>query len=214
MYCTDTDLLRWEPTLFAEAAFASQTLLSADCTLLGTTLTLSGGASFEASRVRAGHVATITSSAAIGCYPIISIDAATAGTISILHEGLNASPPLTAPVTGEAIATHVVVRTFSPQRQIVSELLTWMSGIRPGTAARVMNADVLRRPCALGTLHMIYNAMAAAATGDSADLIVRAELYERLYRRSLRSVVVELDLDGDGRADSQRALRLVQFARV
>lgn len=214
MYCTDTDLLRWEPTLFAEAAFASQTLLSADCTLGGTTLTLAGGASFEASRVRAGHVATISGTAANGGFPIISIESATSATVSVLHDGLDALPPLTAPIVDAAAALRVTVRTFSPQRQIVSELLSWMSGIRPGTAARVMNASVLRRPCALGTLHMIYNAMAAAAMQDSADLIVRAELYERLYRKSLRGVVVELDLDGDGRVDAQRALRLVQFARV
>lgn len=214
MFCSDTDLLRWEPTIFAEAAFASQTLLTADCTLAGTTLTLSGAASFETSRVRVGQVAAISGTAVNGCYPILSIDSATTATVSILHDGLDAPEPEIAPV-GTSVGLHVAVRTFSPQRQIVSELLAWMSGIRPETSARVMNAQVLRRPCALGTLQMIYNAMAAAApANESADLVVRAELYERLYRKSLRGVVVELDLDGDGRIDSQRSLQLVQFARV
>lgn len=213
MYCSDTDLLRWEPTIFSEAAFASQTLLSSDCSLAGTTLTLTGPASFAASHVSAGHVVTI-SGTLDGGYPIVSIDSPTTATVSILHDGLDAALPLTAPINLAPAALHVAVRSFSPQRQIVSELLTWMCGIRPGSSARVLNADVLRRPCALGTLHMIYNAMAAAAIPDSADLVVRAELYERLYRKSLRGIVVELDLDGDGRIDAQRQLRLVQFARV
>ena len=211
MYCTDTDLLRWEPMIAAEAAFASQTLLTSAAGLSGTTLTIGAG-SLTASRVRAGHVAVL-SGPINGCFPIIRVDSASALTLSVMHEGL---PDELAPVGDASSDLTVSIRTFGPQRQIVSELLTWMAGIAPGsTSASVTNADVLRKPCVLGTLHMIYNGMAAAAdTDESADLLVRAELYERLYRRSLRSISVEIDTNGDGVADTRRPLRLVQFARI
>ena len=214
MFCTDTDLLRWEPALFAEAQFASQLLLSASCSIAGTTLTLGGTASFTASRVRAGHVASITGTAITGCYPIVAIGNATTATLSIVHEGLDATPIETAPIIDTAASLHIAVRTFAPQRLIVSELLSRMCGLAPYSSANVINADVLRKPCVLGTLQMIYNAMAAAATSDNADLFIRAELYERLYRKSLRGLVAEIDTNGDGVADAQRHLRLVQFIRV
>ena len=210
MYCTDTDLLRWEPMIAAEAAFASQTLLTSSAALAGTAVTISVG-SLTDSRVRAGHVAVLTD-AVSGCFPILSVNSSTTLTISVLHEGL---PDELAPVGTAGSGLNIAVRTFGPQRQIVSEVLTWMAGIEPGSTATITNPDVLRKPAVLGTLQMIYNGMAAAASkDDSADLIVRAELYERLYRKSLRGVTVEVDTNGDGVADARRPLRMVQFARI
>ena len=54
----------------------------------------------------------------------------------------------------------------------------------------------------------------AAATTDSAEYTVRAELYETLYARAMRSTRVELDLNGDGHADTARRLGLLEFQRV
>jgi hypothetical protein len=45
-------------------------------------------------------------------------------------------------------------------------------------------------------------------------LIARVEMYERLYRRALRSATVELDTDGDERADVARPLNVLRLARV
>ena len=60
---------------------------------------------------------------------------------------------------------------------------------------------------------MIYNALAAAAS-DPASFITRADLYEKLYRRAIRSAHVELDLDGDGQAEVIRPLNVLQLARA
>ena len=59
---------------------------------------------------------------------------------------------------------------------------------------------------------MIYSAL-AAATGAPDEYAVRAELYQQLYRRALRSTNVEIDLNNDGVADERRQLNVLQLAR-
>lgn len=211
MFCSDIDLLRWEPHIVAEAAFATLTLLTAPASLAGTTLTLSAG-SFDAARVRAGFVACL-SGTVNGSFPILSIDSESTCTLSVMYDGLEATSA--EPVSpGDAAELNVVVRSFFPQRKIISDLLSAMAGIEPDGSATILNAGAFRRPCALGTLHLIYSAMSTAAFDDRSDLIVRAELYERLYRKSLRGLTAEIDTDGDGVANTRRMLRMVQFARV
>lgn len=211
MYCTDTDLLRWEPHIAAEAAFSSQTLLSSTGSLSGTTLTIAAG-SFAVAHVSAGFIACV-SGAIDGCFPIVSIDSETTCTLSVMYDGLDQSPPLpVSPGAGEDLA--VAVRSFYPQRKIVSDLLTRMAGIEPDGTASVLNVEDFRKPAVLGTLHMIYSAMSTAAFENRSDLIIRAELYERLYRKSLRGVIAEIDTDGDGVENCRRHLRVVHFARV
>lgn len=211
MFCTDTDLLRWEPTIAADAAFSSQTLLSTTGTISGTTLTLDSG-SFTAAHVLASFVACVTG-AVNGCFPIVSIDSSTTCTLSAMYDGVDATPPL--PVSpGAASDLAVVVRSFYPQRRIITDLLMRMAGIEHGSTAQIVNTGDFRIPCALGTLHLIYNAMSTASFDNHSELIVRAELYQRLYRKALRDVVAEIDTDGDGIANCRRALRIVHFARL
>ena len=59
---------------------------------------------------------------------------------------------------------------------------------------------------------MIYNAL-AAATGAPDEYSVRAELYQQLYRRAMRSTNVEVDLNNDGVADERRQLNVLKLAR-
>jgi hypothetical protein len=118
---------------------------------------------------------------------------------------------------GTAIDLGYVIRTFWPQRKVVSDLLTRAAGIGAETnapaSAQVINTEALRRPCVLGTLQMIYGALAAAAA-EPANFAARADLYERLYRRALAQTRVQLDLDGDGREDAVRLLGVVELKRA
>ena len=75
------------------------------------------------------------------------------------------------------------------------------------------NPAALRRVCALGTLQMIYSALAAASTSP-ANLMNRAELYEQMYKRALRNASVGVDLDGDGAPDVVRPLNLLEMQRA
>lgn len=211
MFCTDTDLLRWEPNIAADAAFATQTLLSTTGSISGTTLTIAAG-SFTTAHVLASFVACV-SGAVNGCFPIVSVDSATTCTLSAMYDGVDATPPL--PVSpGAGADLTVAVRSFYPQRRIISDLLTRMAGIEHGSAAQIVNTNDFRNPCALGTLHLIYNAMSTASFENHSELIIRAELYQRLYRKALREVVAEIDTDGDGLANCRRSLRVVHFARL
>lgn len=216
IYCTDVDLLHWEPNLFRDAAFASQLQLAGTGDLSGTTFTLDTG-SLVAAHVAVNQVIVLTGTIA-GSYPIVSIDGATQLTLSVMYDGLypESGPGVASPV-GTAIDLGYAIRTFWPQRKVVSDLLTRAAGIGPETdapaAAQVVNAESLRRPCVLGTLQMIYSALAAAAA-EPAKFSARAELYERLYRRALAQTRVQVDLDGDGREDATRMLSVLELKRV
>ena len=216
IYCTDVDLLHWEPNLFRDAAFASQLQLAGTGDLSGTTFTLDTG-SLTAAHVAVNQVIVLTGTIA-GSYPIVSIDGATQLTLSVMYDGLypESGPGVASPV-GTAIDLGYAIRTFWPQRKVVSDLLTRAAGIGPETdapaAAQVVNAESLRRPCVLGTLQMIYSALAAAAA-EPAKFSARAELYERLYRRALAQTRVQVDLDGDGREDATRMLSVLELKRV
>ena len=218
-FCTDTDLLHWEPNLLREAAFASQTLLTGTGDLAGTTFTVDGpvGApSLLAAHITPNQVIILTGGTS-GSYPIVSVDSATQLTLSVLYDGLF-------PVSGAGVASPVgtadnlgfAIRTFWPQRRVVSDLLLAAAGLDPTRAdvdEVVKTPQALKKPAVLGTLQMIYSALAAAAAQPEA-LATRADLYERLYRRALRTTVVELDLNGDGDADTVRPLNVLQLQRV
>jgi len=210
-FCTDIDLLYWEPDLFRSAAFASQLLLAGSGSLSGTTFTIDAGSLLEA-HVAAGQ-AIVLGGAIDGCYPIVSVNSATELSLSVLYEGLDVLP---GPV-GSAAGLSFAIRTFWPQRKLVSDMLRLAAGVgaesgAPAEAA-IANPEALRRPCALGTLHLIHSAMAAASS-EPGRLAIRAELYERLYRRSLMRTRVQIDVNGDGLAERVRHLGLIEMARA
>ena len=230
-FCTDIDLLHWEPNLLRDAAFVSQTLIAGTGALDGTSFTISAGSLEDAKVTR--DMAIVIGGDVNGCFPITSVDSETELTLSVLYdrlstpaadelpEGVGAAPPPPEAVAIAAAAAPSIaytIRTFKAQRLIVSELLAQAAGTdrarRNERPATITSPSALRRPCALGTLQMIYSALAAAAGEDAAHFSTRADLYERLYRRALRSTTVSIDLDGDGEPDVQRALNVLDLQRA
>jgi hypothetical protein len=213
-FCNDIDLLHWEPNILKDAAFASQTLISGTGDVTGTSFTIGAG-SLATSHVTP-DMAIVLGGTILGTFPILSIDSATQLTLSVLYDGLfpTSGDPVATPVTS-ATGVDFAIRTFWPQRRVVSELLLQAAGLDPtdDAAAMIVNPQSLKRACTLGTLHMIYSALAAAADNPG-NLNARVSLYETLYRRALRSAKVEIDRDGDGRVDCIRALNVLRLERV
>src|SRR5438067_692194 len=132
-FCTDTELLHFEPNICHDAAFVSQTLMSASGNLSGTTFTIASG-SFTTSHVAAGQVIVFTSGTN-GSFPIVSVDSATQLTISVLAESSSA------PV-GAGSSLPFVIRTYWPQRRVISELLQQAAGLDPtqDNSSKIINA--------------------------------------------------------------------------
>jgi len=217
VFCNDVDLLYWEPEILKDAALASQTLDSGTGDVGGTSFTKVTGASFVDQKIEAGQVIVLSGSIA-GCFAITYVSSATGLEISALYDDLfpeTGSPPAAVGV-GTASGLSFAIRTFWAQRKVVSELLMQAVGLVPGTtqanSAVILNPEALKRACALGTLQMIYSAIAAVAS-EPAKYNVRADMYERLYRRALLAAQVDLDLNGDGLVDSRRSPGLARMVR-
>src|SRR5437773_3265922 len=191
-FCTDIDLLHWEPNICRDAAFASQTLISGTGDLAGTSFTIASG-SFADAHLTADQVIVLTGDTS-GSYPVVSVDSATQLTISALYDGLFPTTGGATPTPpGTASGLDFVIRTFWPQRRIISELILVAAGLDPADAAaadKILNPSSLVRACTLGTLHLIYSALAAVADKPT-DLLARAQMYEQLYRRALGAARVE-----------------------
>jgi hypothetical protein len=214
-FCNDLDLLHWEPNIFHDGAFASQTLLAGSASLSGTTLTIASG-SFIAAHIEPNQV-VVLSGALAGSFPIVSVDSATQLTISVLYDGLfpSSGSAVASPV-GTATGVTFAIRTFWPQAEVISEILQQCAGIIPGdprtAEATILNPQALRRPCLLGVLQMIYGSLSGVPSAPH-EYDVRSDLYQSLYQRALRSTIVDLDLNGDGCADCRRALNMTELVR-
>src|SRR5438874_4291010 len=168
IFCDDVDLLYWEPDVLKEAAFASQTLDSGTGNLAGTLFTVVTGTVFDIQRVEPGQV-IVLSGAIAGCFAIVDMPDPFRLHISVLNDDYfppSGSPPA-AVAPGAASGLDFVIRTFWAQRRVVSDMLVQAIGLVPGAAetatAIILNPQALRRACVLGTLQMIYSAIAAAA---------------------------------------------------
>jgi hypothetical protein len=211
-FATDIDLLHWEPNVMIDAAGAAQTMLAGTGDLAGTIFTISAG-TLASAHVTSDHAIVLAGDVA-GSFPIIHINTATELELSVLYDDLYRDDAPADPCSpGAGNDLNFFIRTFWPQRQVASELLLQAARILPENSGQILNPDALRRPCTLGSLQLIYTAMAASAD-EPAPFLVRADLYQKLYERALRSARLELDLNGDGIADEIRSLNIVQVRRI
>ena len=115
-FCTDTDLLFWEPALFRDAAAVGQLLVAgASASVDGTQVTLAG-VSLSAARVKPLDVICFSGTDLTGAFPIVSVDSDTGVTISVGYDGLFGSDgSATDPArVGTASGQPYAVRTFYP----------------------------------------------------------------------------------------------------
>lgn len=211
--CTDLDLIHWEPHIFTEAASLAQSMLAGSGNLEGTEFTITTeGASLIDAHVARDHV-VVFGGPVSGAFPITQIVNATKFGLSVLYDQIS-DPDFAPTAPGIADGLTFAIRTFWPQRNAASEAILNAARINPDDAAAViLNPKELRRPCVLATLQMLYTSLSGSAE-EPDEPLARAKLYDRLYRRALRGVRLQLDLDRDGRVDEIRAFNVLQLRRA
>ncbi|MBL8745922.1 MAG: hypothetical protein JNK58_06145 [Phycisphaerae bacterium] len=216
MFATDRDLLVLEPRVFFDVSWTAQTLVNAasggTINSAGDTLTLSGG-NFVNLGITAGFVAVV------GSMPLEVVGRVDATTLSVSRLRSGVTEPVIPAVAGSAL--KVVIHTFRPQIGIVHGQVMRMLGIEPGAAGEagrpgetdIKNPSALRLVESLGALHLIYSS-AAALVGHDSPMWVKAQMYRERFQAERGRLVVEIDLDGDGEADTVRRANVFQFVRV
>lgn len=213
MFATDRDLLMFEPRLFFDVSWASQKLVDSasggSINSAGDTLTLSGG-TFDSLGIGEGFVVIA------GATPLEVVERLSATQVRISRLRASAGDALIPAASGSGL--KVVIHTFRPQIAIVHRQVMRMLGIEPGGGSSPRESDITNPSSlvpaeALGALHLIFSSAAALVGGDS-TLWVKARMYEERFRRERRRVVAEIDLDGDGRADTIRRASAAQFMRA
>lgn len=187
-YCTDTDLLFWEPDLAAEARIAADVIHAGKVERIGMQLRFIDA---PARPIAPGQLVCVDGAT----HPIAAVDGGALTFSPILRRASNAS-------TGQGMAT---VCTFEPQRAIVSRAME--SALRLRDSDRIAVTDRLRRIAALSTL-LVMSAELSILSPASARWGVRREVYARLLRREMRASPVGIDTNADGIADVHRAWSL------
>ena len=214
-FSNDVDVLKWEPVLFGELHLPSQVKASGTgAALSGTTLT-AAGADFVAAEIEAGGVIYLRSADGTvdGAYEIVSVDSATALTVSVVRA--DTADPAVAPPPGNDIAWRVC--TFASQARDAAFELTQCFGIQPGDPAseiaveNLLDTEGLRRASVLWVIAKAYAMWASRPAGEC--FWRKALFYEQLYQKARQRCHVTVDLGGDGVADIARvggAIRLVR----
>jgi hypothetical protein len=213
-FASDRDLLAIDPRVFADAAWVSRRVVSGTGSVSGTALTLTGGGpTFEAAGVGAGGVVVVAGRA----LEVVARTGASVVTVSALRA--DASAAAIPPGDGTGLAVEVI--GFGAELGLVHRQVLRMLGIEPEDTwsedplreQDVVNPEEFAVVEALGALHVIY-AAAAAAGPVGGEMARRAEEYRERFAAERRRAAGLIDLDGDGKPDATRRLNAVVFVRV
>ncbi|MFN0131218.1 MAG: hypothetical protein ACKVW3_01595 [Phycisphaerales bacterium] len=205
---TDRDLLVFEPNLFRDIAWLSQRLVKATASISGTTLTISAyDVDLAGAGIGPGHVVVVDGAP----FEIIERLTATTATVSRLRDDPEGSPITPTPMSSKPATIH----TFAPQLGMVRDQVLRLVGLEPADESRVTNPDALKRLVALGALHLAYTAASAAGgeQGWSGKAWTRGQLYLQRFSDERQRAEAQIDLDGDGIADTRRRPNVGQLVR-
>ena len=183
-YCTDTDLLFWEPDLAREARMAADVVHAGGARREGTRLC------FVDPPIRAIEVGQL-----------VCVEGATFPIVTVAGSCLAFSPMLRRDWPAGNARGDAFVCTFEAQRAIVSRSIDAALRVRPGD--RIVVTDRLRRIAALAALRVVSAQLSIFGSGG-ARWGVRRDVYARLLRREMRAGSIGIDTTGDGTADVHR----------
>ncbi|MCD4823590.1 MAG: hypothetical protein K8S55_03215 [Phycisphaerae bacterium] len=214
-FCLDRDILAVEPIAYLGGGGSGQQIAAgSDGALSGTTFT-SAGSDFTSAGLAAGMVLCVTQTipAEGTALEIISVDSATALTVSVLRADTDADA--IAPLAGTSL--NFYVRTFAAQIANVSgglaEKLRRISEAAGIVAADFADSVQLKHTAVAGVLAKLYLARADNARPHDANWI-KAEYYRDEFKRMQNQLRLAVDIDGDGEAERTRTLGNVSLKRV
>jgi hypothetical protein len=214
-FSSDVDILKHEPVLFGELYFPLQVKAAGTGAALAGTQLTTDGADFLAANVTPGQVIYLKShdGALDGAYEIVSVDAPTQLTISVLRAD-SADAPVP-PALGTDVAW--CISTFAAQAMNVAKELTAYFGIRPGDPAAVygiediLDVEVLRRASTMAVISCIYATWAGKAGDDS--FWTKSLHYKQEFEKARLRCHLSIDADGDGVADVTRVSGSIRLVR-
>ncbi len=210
-FATDTDLLRYEPTLFNDLPWSSQQRIHVhDGHVTGTSLS-SATANFNAACVEAGDVVLA------GGIPHEVLGRPDDHTLTISRVRVRPLDYAIVPEPGDQL--EVIIRTFSHQTAIVHGYLLQMLDIDVDDPScgldedSIVSLSVMVRLEVLGSLQRIYNS-SLSLSGDNQMLMHKAGEYTRRFKSACNRAAVLIDTDGDGYGDERRTISFTRLSRV
>lgn len=199
-FSTDADLLRYEPSVFRADPFIGQVLCKGNNGQASGTAFQASGVDFLSRPIRPGHVMYLSDGVGNldGVYEIVSIDAPTQLTVSVLRSDAEAAP---IPI-GAGTGLFYRIGTFDAQAAEAAEALTQILAVRPGRPDSpygiedIADTRPLRTLAALMVLHMLFGSAYQNPETDGAFLIKR-DHYEKLIERARQRCVIRIDVGGD-----------------
>lgn len=203
IFSNDADILKYEPILFGELHLQGQVLATGTGGMLsGTTFTASG-TDFVSAQILAGGVIYLQSAEGWldGAYEIVSVDSATALTVSVIRS--DSDGDAIAPLAATDISYRI--STFRPQASEAGFKLTEYFSIRPGNpestydAEDVLDTDVLKRVSAFAVVSSVYAMLASKAKDE--NFWKKSLHYQKLFERAKERCRLSIDVGSDRVAD-------------
>jgi hypothetical protein len=176
----DRDILKYEPALFGNALFVSQTVGKGATGVLNATAFSATGGNFTSLGISAGWVIFLQSLDGVinGAYEITAVVSATALTISVLRaDSAGAAIPVG---TGSGLIWRIM--TFAPQAAEALFSITQRLGIAPGNpdspyGIEDIDSAVLRQASVFSALAVLYGSLYGSGTGTASELKAAWDMY-------------------------------------
>ena len=216
VFSTDSDILRYEPSLFGDLHLRWQNLSQGDDGQLNGTAFSSITGDFITNAVQSGGVIYVKSSDGQleGMYEICSVDSETELVVSAIRESGEHAPI----AVGQDSDLFYRISTFAPQSYDVMFELTQYFGIGPGNPESeygvddIYDKDVLRQASTYAVIAGVYATLGSNAQ-EQDHLWAKSLHYQKLFEKARERCRLSIDFGNDGNADRTNIGGSIRLAR-
>ena len=196
-FCRDSDIFKWEPKLYAAASSARYICRGSGGRIIGTDFT-AGDNEFLLCGIEAGYILRGWNGLAMidVCCEIVSVSEG--GQMEISAVRPDDVTVLWSP--GNYSNLDYAVITYSP---VIEEMSYWLSKkCNLESAESVTDTRALRLSCVFGVISAAYASMAITdSEGEDEVLWAKSNYYRNRFEEMRNSIVLPVDIDGDGEED-------------